>query len=828
VPYFYENPLMLTGAGPGAPEILRNIALGSIAPRVDEPERLLVARVSGGRIADSSDPALPAGAPVPAPPEEWFIVESGAGRYNCIFVPRGGGDGYIAGYLLTGFNAGVLEWSTVVSIEILLTIGALAVLLAVRRLSVLGSVTPDIRLRGGIGFRRRLLLSFTAVAIIPVILMGVFSGRYIRYRYEADGDREAYETAETAASLVRHAVRTEAEAFAKSRFFSDLLAAGGAWGRAHTAGYEGTIFTLYDSSAAVVAAGGEIAPDAVESARLREVASGIVIASEARSQLLAGVVIPVELRGRGAFLHYRRPIDDGFVREAASSLGRNVNVYCRGRLMASSERELFVGGFLEPLLSPTVYADVALGRSRAVVSKETLGGYSYRISSTGLPLLQQGERAVISVPHLYRTAEVNREVARTNALILGLLALIFYIAVTLGVFLAGAIFTPIAALQGGTRRIIQGDLEFRLETGSSDEIGDLVESFNSMTAALREARRDLLERQRYLSAILDNVATGVVSIGPDGKIAIVNPSAGRILGLEAGSLIGRTAEEAAVGGLSGFFRAAGEAGGGITERELILEAGGGTRTIKAVVAELSEGGERLGTVIVFDDLTDLIRTKKLSAWIEMARQIAHEVKNPLTPIKLSAQLMRRAYDEKHGDFAEIFASGIDTVIQQTEILRQIASEFSSFGRTIDLKPERIELDPLIREIAAGYRGVERVRIAHDLSPGTAVLADREALRKIVVNLIENALEAMPDGGDVAISCRPGEGVVEVRVIDSGAGLSPEAQKRLFEPYFSTKTTGTGLGLAICQRFATEMNGSIMLRNRAGSPGVEAIVTLPSA
>ncbi|MDD3641966.1 MAG: ATP-binding protein [Candidatus Krumholzibacteria bacterium] len=828
VPYFYENPVMLTGAGPEAPEILRNIALGSVAPRIDEPERLLVARVSGGMVADSSDPRLPGGAPVPAPPGEWFVVDSSEGRYNCIFMPRGGGDGYIAGYLLTGLNNGILEWSTIVSIEILLTIAALAVLLAVRRLPVLGSVTPDIRLRGGLGFRRKLLLSFTAVAIIPVILMGFFSGRYIRYRYAADGDREAYETAETASSLIRHAVRTEAEAFAGSRFFGELLASGGVWDRADPRGYEGAIFTLYDSSAAVLAAGGPIPPVAVEPERLRKTASGIVTASRARGQMLAGVVIPVDLSGGGAFLHYRRAVDDRFVREAAASLGRHLNVYYHGRLMASSERELFVGGFLESLLSPSVYADVALGRSRAVVSRETLGGYTYRISSAGLPSLLQGESAVISVPHLYRTAEVDREVARTNALILGLLALIFYIAVTLGVFLAGAIFTPIAALRGGTRRIMQGDLEFRLEPGASDEIGDLVESFNSMTAALREARRDLLERQRYLSAILDNVAAGVVSIGPDGTIVTVNPSAERILGVSADALIGRTAAEAASGNLSGFFRVAGPTQGDVAEREIHLEAGGAPRTIKAVVAGLAEGGEHLGTVIVFDDLTELIRTKKLSAWIEMARQIAHEVKNPLTPIKLSAQLMRRAYDEKHGDFEEIFISGIDTVIQQTEILRQIASEFSSFGRTLDLKPERVELDPFIREIVAGYRGVERSRISYEPSPGAAALADREALRKIIVNLIENAIEAMPDGGDVSIAGRRDGAAVEIRVVDSGPGLSADAQERLFEPYFSTKTTGTGLGLAICRRFAAEMNGSIALRNREDASGVEAMVTLPSA
>ena len=299
---------------------------------------------------------------------------------------------------------------------------------------------------------------------------------------------------------------------------------------------------------------------------------------------------------------------------------------------------------------------------------------------------------------LYEPVPMREEVRRNLTLILGLLALLFAATVTLGVFLAGKIFTPIAALQGGTRKVIAGELEFKLEPGAPDEIGELVESFNTMTAALRDARRGLLERQRYLAAVLDNIATGVMATDRDGKIITVNPSGERILGVSGSEVVGKRPDAVFGEGLAPLRELFSGEGQEVREAELALHSGESARTLKAVVASLVEGGERLGTVVVFDDLTELIRSKKLAAWVEMARQIAHEVKNPLTPIKLSAQLMKRAYEAGSEDFGGIFKSGVDTVIQQTEILRRIATEFSSFGKAMRLSPEAVPLGAFLGEI----------------------------------------------------------------------------------------------------------------------------------
>jgi len=414
-------------------------------------------------------------------------------------------------------------------------------------------------------------------------------------------------------------------------------------------------------------------------------------------------------------------------------------------------------------------------------------------------------------------------------LILGLLTLLFASTVTLGVFLARKIFNPIEALQEGTRRVMEGDLEFTLRARAPDEIGELVSSFNRMTGALRKARRELTERQRYLSAVLENVGTGVIATDRAGRIITINPAGQRILSVAEEKISGRRPEQVEARELSPLLDLMSTSGEGrVREKEVELTLGDRKLTLKAVVAELEADGERLGTVMVFDDLTELIRSKKLSAWVEMARQIAHEVKNPLTPIKLSAQFMQRAFEDRSDKFEEIFREGIETIVTQSEILRRIASEFSSFGKVVRVKPEVFEIEGFLEECISPYRAAEGVSVDYRSScTGVKAFADREALRKIMVNIMENALEAMPDGGEVVVECRRVENVIEIRVLDSGSGLSQEVQQRLFEPYFSTKTNGTGLGLAISQSLAEEMGGRIILRNREDARGVEAIVMIPA-
>ena len=829
IPYFFENPELLARTGRMAPEILQNIDPGGERRR-DMPEKLLVARISGRRVIASSESGLRAGTVLAAQAGDWFALAVGKETYDS-YIELGANDtGYLVGYRVAGRLENLLQWATIVSLDVLLTILSLVVLFALKRLPVLKGVMPDVSPGRGPGFRQKVMLSFLVVSILPVVILGTFSSQLIARRYRAEEENKALLRAQAAVSLIEHSIRTEAASLAGGQYIGELLA--GEWmnGAPPEAGIDTRRFTLIGSDGEPIFGGAAAGFTREQLAGLLAGANieRVVVSYEAPI-LYGGVVVPIATRGHGGYLYYRRALDDEFVKSVSGALGADINIYYDALVRASSERELFLGGFLDPLCKPAAFVGIALEGGAAAVLRETLGDYSYYVASAPLPSLGGAQSAVLSVPMLYLPILMQEEVRRTSMLVLGLLALLFATTVTLGVFLAGKIFNPIAALQEGTRKIIEGELEFRLEAEAPDEIGELVESFNTMTAALREARRGLLERQRYLAAVLDNIATGVLVTGRDGAIITLNPSGERILRASGRAVVGKRPGEVFGEGLAplrGLFASA--PGGEIREVELSLFSGEMARTVKAVVADLVEGGERLGTVVVFDDLTELIRSKKLSAWVEMARQIAHEVKNPLTPIKLSAQLMKKAYDSGSADFDGIFKSGVDTVIQQTEILRRIATEFSSFGKAMRLSPEPVPLDAFLGEIVSYYRGAEKIGVRLSCERALSVRADREALRKILVNLLENAIDAMPDGGEIAVSCRRDGGTAVVSVVDSGKGLSGEMQTRLFEPYFSTKTNGIGLGLAISQNLARAMDGEIRLRNREGAPGVEATVTLPLA
>jgi nitrogen fixation/metabolism regulation signal transduction histidine kinase len=265
-----------------------------------------------------------------------------------------------------------------------------------------------------------------------------------------------------------------------------------------------------------------------------------------------------------------------------------------------------------------------------------------------------------------------------------------------------------------------------------------------------------------------------------------------------------------------------------------VEFGIGERraTVKFMRTHLVAEGRPFGTVLVFEDVTELIESKKLSAWVEMARQIAHEIKNPLTPIRISTQFMRRAYETRPEDFDRIFKEGTDTIIEQVDVLKRIAGEFSSYGRMQRLEMKPLAVDPLVRGILAPYEKNENnVRMHYENGAASAtVMADPEAVRKICANLIENAIEAMgPGGGELRVRCTEitdaEQPMVRISFRDSGPGLSDSAIHRLFEPYFSTKTTGTGLGLAICRTLSREMGGDVTVRNAESGHGVEAALIL---
>jgi len=829
IPYFFEDTALLARSGPMAPEIFHNLEKGAVAPRIDEPEDMLVARVVGGVVADASIPSMPRVGLKELGFErrgKWLHIGLDKDTYRCVVNLDEEGDGYLVGYRVSSLLEKLLQWAGVFSVDMILTLLSFLVLFVISRMPVLKGVVPAVAPSGSVGFKQKLLLSFLLISVVPVVVIGLFSGKVIENRYAEETRKEALFSVREALKVTTRSVELEAEAVVSSiesgvpveRCAGDLL------------GNSDCGFVLFDVNGKVQKV---ISLCMTDSTALRAMAElepqeGIRILDCGR-KVFVGLTKELYREGaRVGKIFYARKLDDDFLRGVADVLSREVNIYTDGLLSATSERELFTGGFIEPILTAGIFRDISLGLKEEVVSRESLGDYSYSVASIPVPSLASSQMAVLSVPLLYRPEALLKEYRRSSALMLGLLSLLFASTVTLGVFLAGKIFNPIAALREGTRRIIEGDLEFALTSSAPDEIGELVSSFNRMTEALRKAREELVERQRYLSAVLENIGTGVIATDSTGKIIAINPAGQRILSIDEDELRARHAgeiEDESLKPLIGLLYSFRH--GGVYEREVELVRGGERITVRAVVAELEAGGKKLGTVMVFDDLTELIRSKKLSAWVEMARQIAHEVKNPLTPIKLSAQFMKRAFRDRSSDFDKIFTEGIETIITQAEILRRIATEFSSFGKVIRVKPEVFEVEGFLQGFVTTYRGAEGVDISYRSScEKVRAFADREALRKIMVNLMENALEAMQGGGSVEILCGVKGEKVMISVIDSGPGLSEEVMEHLFEPYFSTKTNGTGLGLAISQSLAEEMGGKVFLRNREGARGVEATVEIP--
>ena len=441
------------------------------------------------------------------------------------------------------------------------------------------------------------------------------------------------------------------------------------------------------------------------------------------------------------------------------------------------------------------------------------------------------------------------EIAGVYQLVLLLLSLVFMLlAIWWGLRMARGVTGPINALAAGTQRVARGDLDVVIEETSDDEIGVLVHSFNQMTNDLREAltgleesNNELEQRRRYMEIVLRNVDAGVASIDAEGRIGTINPSALRLLGIAPGTpIVGSKLEEVldspelldVLRDLGSQLRA------GVREsvrQQVLLQRGEETLTLVITLSLLQdEEGRGLGSVIVFDDYTQEVRAQRMAAWREVARRIAHEIKNPLTPIELSAQRIRRRFRGKitDGEDAQIFDEAVDTITSHVEGLKVLVNEFSQFARLPAANPKPDDLNQLVQEAVASYLGTEDVVFDTELDPTLPpVELDREQVRRVLTNLLDNAAAACTGSGE-------GTGRVSVRTIhdaplqtarievaDDGVGIPEDERRRIFEPYYSTKPHGTGLGLAIVSRIVADHHGYI--RVHANRPqGTRFILELP--
>ncbi len=453
--------------------------------------------------------------------------------------------------------------------------------------------------------------------------------------------------------------------------------------------------------------------------------------------------------------------------------------------------------------------------------------------------------------HEFRQLKVMKNPIRAGYIITLFLitAVIIFLAYWMGVYLANSMTRPVQELVDATGAVADGNLDVRIESYAADEIGMLVQSFNRMTEdlqskqlALNTSNQELTrinleieQRRRYMEIVLRNVAAGVISVDRDGVIKTINTSAERLLNASPGRVLGRNFRELLAEKhleiVKETFQELVASRQDTISRQVFIDLRGNRLALHLHLTVLrDEGGEVLGTVLVLDDMTQMIKGQRMAAWREVARRIAHEIKNPLTPIQLSAQRLRKRYLDRFSGDETIFDECTRMIISSVEELKTLVNEFSNFARMPASQPEPNDLNVLIRETLTLYQEAHRT-VDFCFKPEEELpqlKIDRDQIKRALINLLENAVAAMEGKGEIVIGTAYNAELkmASFTVADNGPGVPAEDKPRLFEPYFSTKKTGTGLGLAIVSSIVSDHNGFVRVRDNKPR-GACFVVELPA-
>ncbi len=413
--------------------------------------------------------------------------------------------------------------------------------------------------------------------------------------------------------------------------------------------------------------------------------------------------------------------------------------------------------------------------------------------------------------------------------------LILFSAIWLGFYMARGITVPIQQLVAGTRRVAEGDLNVKVNLDTGDEIGFLVDSFNTMTDQLRTSRKTLEEahedlqitnieldsRRYYTETILENIGAGVISIDKQGRITTLNKAAKRLLEADDTEVVGSNYKDAFDPSfhepIRNMIKKMNEEGKESYEEQVELTVGETYLTLLANIKFMRDDRKRyLGLLLVFEDVTQLIKAQKIAAWQEVAQGIAHEIKNPLTPIQLNTQRLKKKYYEDKKSFAKVFDESIRIITEEVEGMKDLLNEFLRFSRMPTPHPKLYSIHTIIDDVCRLYSNHEKgVTITKHLNPNVNLLfIDPEQIRRVFINLFDNALDALDTNGQITITTYLDAQAKRVKIdfSDNGVGINPQDREKLFLPHFTTKKRGTGLGLAIVTRIINDHRGVIQVRS----------------
>ena len=407
--------------------------------------------------------------------------------------------------------------------------------------------------------------------------------------------------------------------------------------------------------------------------------------------------------------------------------------------------------------------------------------------------------------------------------------LIIFAASWSGLHLAKGITVPIEKLAQATKEVSRGNLDVRVEDAASDELGTLIDSFNQMISDLKNSQlhiaqktAELENRKQYIETVLQNITTGVITLDSEGTITTINPSAREMLALEDRNPVGKGFREVLVDdkygeivkniawGIKNKYR--------LSDKEISIVSNGQTTTLALALSPLPQAnGGFSGMIVVFDNLTQLIKAQKIATWKEVAQRVAHEIKNPLTPIQLSAERIIKMLKKQDPNSPTVIEEGAKTIIQEARTIKSLVDEFSNFARMpkVELRPADLRL--LVEQTVALFRGIfAQVEFESELAADlpASLQLDPEQMKRVLINIFDNAIEAMNKKGKIRVRAafEKRQQQVSIEISDTGPGISVEDKTKLFLPYFSTKKKGTGLGLAIVNQIIREHNGSIRVEN----------------
>ena len=450
----------------------------------------------------------------------------------------------------------------------------------------------------------------------------------------------------------------------------------------------------------------------------------------------------------------------------------------------------------------------------------------------------------------YKELSYLREQLKLSFILVLTMVLLFSIfsAVWAAFYSARKLAAPIRDLAEGTKSVAEGDYHTRLTVPGNDELGFLVASFNDMTRKIASARDAAKHSQdeaethhKYLEAVLERLSSGVLVLDAGKCLRTVNISGGRILGIDISEILGLSFSRICkrythLEQLHNLFQSHIDQGKSVWDQQVTLFGSSGRQVLMCRGTSIVPAREKaLVHIIVFDDITAMLQGQRDAAWSEMARRLAHEIKNPLTPIQLAAERLRHKYlRSSPGDRAETLDRLTTTIIKQVETMKGMVNAFSDYARAPVMSPRSVDLNRLLEEVVDLYRNMDTsVTITLNLTEDQSVIsADQGRLRQVFNNVIKNALDAGRQGEELALSIstayvsQPAMDYVEIRIRDSGSGVNEDIMSTVFEPYVTTKQKGTGLGLAIVKKIVEEHGGLVWIRNNAGEPGACVVIRLP--